>query len=157
MKKLTLLAHGWQKTGLAMLAFCLLLFIVCFKAIVHDLILVNSTYGKNSFGNGWAAVALAFFFTIGVVLLAISRERAEDERVSAIRNQALICTVIIYVAIVFLSAPLNIVLVHVVPEKMLLISLIQRLLTCVPAFILYYVVIFKLSLWSDNKRLGDEE
>lgn len=103
MKKLTLLSHGWQKTGLVLLAFCALLSVVCFKAIVHDLLLVNSYYGYDSFGSGWAATALVLCFTVGVVLLALSRERAEDERVSAIRHQSLIWTVILYVAFSFLS------------------------------------------------------
>ena len=96
MKKYTLLSHGWQKTGLVLLAFCALLSVVCFKAIVHDLLLVNSYYGYDSFGSGWADTALVLCFTVGVVLLALSRERAEDERVSAIRHQSLIWTVILY-------------------------------------------------------------
>ena len=112
MKKYTLLSHGWQKTGLVLLAFCALLSVVCFKAIVHDLLLVNSYYGYDSFGSGWAATALVLCFTVGVVLLALSRERAEDERVSAIRHQSLIWTVILYVAIVFLSALSNLFLFH---------------------------------------------
>ena len=158
MKKLTLLSHGWQKTGLVLLAFCVLLFVVCFKAIVHDLILVNSTYGYDSFGSGWAIVALVLCFTVGVVLLALSQERAEDERVSAIRHQALIWTVILYVAIVFLSALSNLlILSHYSMEKVAQIVTVRQLFTCVPAFILYYVVIFKVSLWSDNQRSGDEE
>lgn len=158
MKKLTLLPHGWQKTGLVLLAFCVLLFIVCFKAIVHDLILVNSTYGYDSFGSGWAVDALVLCFTAGVVLLALSHERAEDERVSAIRHQALIWTVILYVAVILLSALSNLlILSHFPPEKAMEIVMVRRLLTCVPAFILYYVLIFKVTLWSDNKQLGDEE
>ena len=158
MKKLTLLAHGWQKTGLVLLAFCVLLFIVCFKAIVHDLILSSSYYGYDSFGNGWAADALLLCFTAGVVFLALSRERAEDERVSAIRHQALIRTVILYVAISFLSPLSNLLIVsHFSPEKVTQILTVRGLFTCVPAFILYYVLIFKVSLWSDNKRSGDEE
>lgn len=158
MKKYTLLSHGWQKTGLALLAFCALLSVVCFKAIVHDLLLVNSYYGYDSFGSGWAATALVLCFTVGVVLLALSRERAEDERVSAIRHQSLIGTVILYVAIVFLSALSNLFLFHYCSlEKVGQIVTVRRLLTCVPMFILYYVLIFKVSLWLDNKRLGDEE
>ena len=158
MKKLTLLSHGWQKTGLVLLAFCVLLFIVCFKAVVHDLILSSSYYGYDSFGRGWAAEVLVLCFSAGVVLLALSRERAEDERVSAIRHQALIRTVILYVAIVFLSALSNLLIYPLFSqEQAMQIVTVRRLLTCVPAFILYYVLIFKVSLWSDNKRLGDEE
>ena len=158
MKKLTLLSHGWQKTGLVLLAFCALLSVVCFKAIVHDLLLVNSYYGYDSFGSGWAATALVLCFTVGVVLLALSRERAEDERVSAIRNQSLIWTVILYVAFSFLSTLSSLLICRFFSqEKFTQILLVRRLLTCVPMFILYYVLIFKVSLWLDNKRMGDEE
>ncbi len=158
MKKLTLLSHGWQKTGLVLLAFCALLSVVCFKAIVHDLLLVNSYYGYDSFGSGWAATALVLCFTVGVVLLALSRERAEDERVSAIRHQSLIWTVILYVAFSFLSTLSSLLICRLFSqEKVTQILLVRRLLTCVPMFILYYVLIFKVSLWLDNKRMGDEE
>lgn len=158
MKKLTLLSHGWQKTGLVLLAFCALLSVVCFKAIVHDLLLVNSYYGYDSFGSGWAATALVLCFTVGVVLLALSRERAEDERVSAIRHQSLIWTVILYVAFSFLSTLSSLLICRLFSqENFTQILLVRRLLTCVPMFILYYVLIFKVSLWLDNKRMGDEE
>ena len=158
MKKLTLLSHGWQKTGLFLLAFCVLLFVVCFKAIIHDVILVDSTYGYDSFGSGWADTALILCFTVGVVLLALSRAQAEDERVSAIRHQSLVWTVILYVAIVFLSALSNLLIFsRFYLEKAAQIVMVRRLFTCVPAFILYYVLIFKVSLWRDNRRLGDEE
>lgn len=158
MKKLTLLSHGWQKTGLVLLAFCALLSVVCFKAIVHDLLLVNSYYGYDSFGSGWAAPALVLCFTVGVVLLALSRERAEDERVSAIRHQSLIWTVILYVAFSFLSTLSSLLICRLFSqENITQILLVRRLLTCVPMFILYYVLIFKVSLWLDNKRMGDEE
>ena len=158
MKKVTLLSHGWQKTGLVLLAFCVLLFVVCFKAIVHDLILVGSTYGYDSFGRGWAVTALVPCYVAGIVLLALSCERAEDERVSAIRHQALIRTAILYVAIIILSALSNLLIYpYFSQEQATQIVTVRRLLTSVPAFILYYVLIFKVSLWSDNKRSGDEE
>ena len=77
---------------------------------------------------------------------------------TAIRHQSLIWTVILYVAIVFLSALSNLFLFHYCSlEKVGQIVTVRRLLTCVPMFILYYVLIFKVSLWLDNKRLGDEE
>jgi hypothetical protein len=42
-------------------------------------------------------------------------------------------------------------------ETLMKAMIIKRYFTCVPAFILYYLLIFKVSLWSDQKRLSDEE
>jgi hypothetical protein len=37
------------------------------------------------------------------------------------------------------------------------VMVLKRAFLCVPAFILYYLLIFKLSLWSENKKLSRDE
>ena len=159
MKTLKMLPHVWQKVGMILLALCLLVFAVCFRAVIHDRVLVNTSYWKESFGRDWGSGPGVVLFTIGVVLVAISREKEEDERVCAIRQQTVIRTVVLYLIIGAISMVANLFITRWIKEAntMLMVIWIKRYLTCVPAFILYYVLIFKVSLWSDNKRSGDEE
>ena len=159
MKILKMLPHVWQKVGMILLALSLLVFAICFKAVIHDLVLVNSSYGMDSFGRVWASDLVVVVFTIGVVLVALSKEKAEDERIYAIRQQTVIRTVVLYLVIGALSLVANLFIMRWIRETntMMMVLWIKRYFTCVPAFILYYVLIFKVSLWSDNKRLGDEE
>ena len=157
MKSLQMLPHVWQKVGRTLLVLCLVVFAVFFKAVVHDLLWFDTKW-YNAFGHGWAYLLVVLFFLLGIVLLAISKERAEDERVTFIRHQALIRTVILYLVIALINLFLNLFITSWIgPEKASQVMVIKRYFTCVPAFILYYVLIFKVSLWWDNKKTDDEE
>ena len=158
MKTIKMLPHSWKIVGWVLLALCVLLFVFCFRAIVHDLFLVNSAYGYDSFGAGWASSLVVIFFSIGVVLLAFSREYREDERIINIRQQALARTVILYLIVLALNLIANLFLVRMVSNDSLTqVMVLKRAFLCVPAFILYYLLIFKLSLWSENKKLSRDE
>lgn len=158
MKKVKLLPHVWQKIGLGLLSLSLLVFLICFKAAVHDMFLFSSNYGYDAFGQGWAHMLIVVFFTIGVVLMAVSEETAEDERITYIRHQAIIRTIILYLIVALLNVPFSFFLAsHADKETMMQILIIKRFIFCTPAFILYYLLIFKVYLWADNKRLGHEE
>lgn len=158
MKTIRMLPHSWKIVGWVLLALCVLLFVFCFRAIVHDLFLVNSAYGYDSFGTGWASSLAVIFFSIGVVLLAFSREHLEDERIIHIRQQALARTVILYLIVLALNMAANLFLVRMVSNDSLTqVMVLKRAFLCVPAFILYYLLIFKLSLWSENKKLSRDE
>lgn len=158
MKTIRMLPHSWKIVGWVLLALCVLLFVFCFRAIVHDLFLVNSAYGYDSFGAGWASSLVVIFFSIGVVLLAFSREYREDERIINIRQQALARTVILYLIVLALNLIANLFLVRMVSNDSLTqVMVLKRAFLCVPAFILYYLLIFKLSLWSENKKLSRDE
>lgn len=158
MKTIKMLPHSWKIVGWVLLALCVLLFVFCFRAIVHDLFLVNSAYGNDSFGAGWASSLVVIFFSIGVVLLAFSREYREDERIINIRQQALARTVILYLIVLALNLIANLFLVRMVSNDSLTqVMVLKRAFLCVPAFILYYLLIFKLSLWSENKKLSRDE
>ena len=160
MKTLKMLPYGWKLAGWALLALSVLLFAVCFRAVANDLFWAG--YVPDAFGANWASTVVVLLFCIAVVLIAFSQERMEDDRISAIRQQALVRTVILYVVIIFLCAISNLVLYHVfgdAPKDTLnRIMLIRRYCVSLPAFILYYLLIFKVSLWSENKKLlRDEE
>ena len=158
MKTIKMLPHSWKIVGRVLLALCLLLFVSCFRAVVHDMFLVNSAQGYESFGAGWASSLVVIFFSIGVVLLAFSQEYREDERIIHIRQQALARTVILYLFVLALNLVANLVLGRMLSmDSLVQVMLIKRTFLCVPAFILYYLLIFKLSLWSENKKLSRDE
>ena len=93
-----------------------------------------------------------------MVLLAFSREHLEDERIIHIRQQALARTVILYLIVLALNMAANLFLVRMVSNDSLTqVMVLKRAFLCVPAFILYYLLIFKLSLWSENKKLSRDE
>jgi hypothetical protein len=158
MKTIKMLPYSWKKVGWSLLALSLLLFIVCFKAIVHDLIFINQPYVADAFGQGWGSSLFVVFFVLGIVLIALSKEKAEDERIAEMRHSALIWTVLLFLAICLINLLSNLILTRVIDSDTLMKAMIiKRYFTCVPAFILYYLLIFKVSLWSDQKRLSDEE
>lgn len=158
MKTLKMLPYGWKKVGLALLALSLLIFVVCFKAIVHDIILINQSKWTDTFGSGWAYTLLFFSFTLGVVLTALSREKREDERIALMRHSALIWTALLLLLFSFINLLSNVMLSRYLDNGTFLQAMvIKRYFTCVPAYILYYLLIFNVSLWSDKKKLSDEE
>jgi len=157
MKTLKMLPYGWKRIGRVLLVLCVLLFAVCFQAVSQEFFW--SKYVADAFGAGWASTLIVLLFCIAVVLMAFSQEREEDERISVIRQQALVRTVILYVAVVFLCAISNLVLYRLFDSRETLahIMIIRRFFTTLSAFMLYYLLIFKVSLWSENKKLRDEE
>lgn len=158
MKSLKMLPYSWKVVGWVLLSLCVLLFSVCFRAIAHELFWTS--YKPDAFGAGWASLVVELLFCIAPILIAFSQEREEDERISVFRQQALVRTVILYVIIIILSALSNLILSHLLQDKdtFVHIMVIKKYFTSLPAFILYYLLIFKVSLWSDNKKLlRDEE
>ena len=161
MKTLKMLPNHWKMLGLGLLASCLLLFGVCFRAVVHDLFMVSSLYAYDTFGAGWASTLIVIFFSVGVAILAFSQERMEDERIIAIRQLALTRTVILYLIVLVLNLAANIILMRVLRDQsrdiINQIMVVKRYFYSVPAFIMYYLLIFKVSLWSENKNLQRDE
>ncbi len=178
-KKHHLLDHKWQKIGFVIFAVCVLLCIVCFKAITYDLIpqtqpkieykrtevqkkngdiIISNEPINAPIGSGWASALVLLFTPISFALMALSQEIQEDERIVEIRHQALVTIVIIYIVwalLMFITTPF---LVHLTsPTTMGKINMILKIPTGVPAFMGYYLLIFKLSLWKQNRELNDEE
>lgn len=156
-----MLPHVWQKVGILFLIISLLVSVICYKAVCWQLFLSKALHDPDSFGFLWGYTLFFFSFILGVVLIAIAKEKVEDERVSAIRQQAVIRTVIIYLIIAAVFVFIDpVIRMYCGMGRLSLatqISHIKGVFTSVPAFILYYILIFKVSLWLDNKRVGNEE
>ena len=159
-KKYHLLDHKWQKIGFVIFAVCVLLCLVFWQAIINDLLpyVFYENVKKNLPGSGWASALVLLFTPISIALMALSQEKLEDERIVEIRHQALVTIVIIYIVwalLMFLTTPF---LNHLVsPTTFGKINMIMRIPTGVTAFMGYYLLIFKLSLWKQNRELSYEE
>ena len=159
MKKYRLLDHKWQKVGFIIFAVCVLLCLVFWQAIIRDLFpYVFFKESSSPVGHTWASSLVLLFTPISIALMALSQEKLEDERIVEIRHQALVTIVIIYIVwrlFTFLTTPFYVRLVS--PETIGKINMIMRIPTGVTAFMGYYLLIFKLSLWKQNRELSDEE
>ena len=142
-----------------MFAVCVLLCLVFWQAILYDLLPhVLSKNTQDPAGSRWASALVLLLTPISFALMALSQEKQEDERIVEIRHQALVTIVIIYVVwslLMFLTTPFLVRLVS--PSTLGKINMILRIPTGVSAFMGYYVLIFKLSLWRQNRELSDEE
>lgn len=159
-KKHHLLDHKWQKIGFVIFAVCVLLCLVFWQAIINDLLpyVFIKDVQTDPIGSGWASALVLLFTPISIALMALSQEKLEDERIVEIRHQALVTIVIIYIVwrlFTFLTTPFYVRLVS--PETIGKINMIMRIPTGVTAFMGYYLLIFKLSLWKQNRELSDEE
>ena len=158
-KKHHLLDHKWQKIGFIIFAVCVLLCLVFWQAIIRDLFpYVFFKESSSPVGHTWASALVLLLTPISIALMALSQEKLEDERIVEIRHQALVTIVIIYIVwrlFTFLTTPFYVRLVS--PETIGKINMIMRIPTGVTAFMGYYLLIFKLSLWKQNRELSDEE
>ena len=159
-KKHHLLDHKWQKIGFVIFAVCVLLCLVFWQAIINDLLpyVFYENVKKNLPGSGWASALVLLLTPISFALMALSQEKLEDERIVEIRHQALVTIVIIYIVwslLMFLSSPF--LVRFVTPTTFGKINMILKIPTGVTAFMGYYLLIFKLSLWKQNRELSDEE
>ena len=158
-KKHHLLDHKWQKIGFIIFAVCVLLCLVFWQAIIRDLFpYVFFKESSSPVGHTWASALVLLLTPISIALMALSQEKLEDERIVEIRHQALVTIVIIYIVwrlFTFLTTPFYVRLVS--PETIGKINMIMRIPTGVTAFMGYYLLIFKLSLWRQNRELTNEE
>lgn len=159
-KKHHLLDHKWQKIGFIIFAVCVLLCLVFWQAIINDLFpyVFIKDIQTDPAGSGWASALVLLLTPISFALMALSQEKLEDERIVEIRHQALVTIVIIYIVwslLMFLSSPFLVRFVS--PTTFGKINMILKIPTGVTAFMGYYLLIFKLSLWKQNRELSDEE
>ena len=160
MKKYRLLDHKWQKVGFVMFALSVLLALLFWQAIYYDLFTIRIA-GQSDLvpvGHGWATGLFFLFTPVSFVLMALSQEKLEDERIVETRHQVLARIVIFFIVLVFIRTIVGLYLARLLsPSAIFLYSRILGYLTGVTAFIGYYVLFFKLSLWRQNKELSDEE
>ena len=166
MKTVKMLPHGCKLVGLSLLALSLLLFALCFNAIINPFTTAGAV--PQHFGQGWIHLLFAFLFSLGVALTALSREKVEDERIAEMRHSSIIWAVILFVVLsalimspvlriiidrLFYSPDLKTVDFARVSETMIIL----RSLISASALIFYYLVIFNISLLVDKKRMNNEE
>ena len=158
-KKHHLLDHKWQTIGFIVFSVCVLLCLLFWQAIINDLLpYVLKDIQTDPIGSGWASALVLLFTPISFALMALSQEKQEDERIVEIRHQALVTIVIIYIVwslLMFLSSPFLVRFVS--PTTFGKINMILKIPTGVTAFMGYYLLIFKLSLWKQNRELSYEE
>ena len=161
MKKYRMLDHKWQKIGFALLAISVVICMVFWEAIIFDLfptVRVGKSIEYSPVGQGWATAIIFLLIPVSFVLMALSQEKLEDERIVETRHQILARIVIFFIVLVFIKFTVNIFLARLLsPVSMFVYTRILNYSTGVTAFIGYYVLFFKLSLWKQNRELSDEE
>lgn len=165
MKKYHLLDHKWQKIGFVMFVLGVVLFLVfllntvfTFRPTQIEGIVENSKVDLlNRIMQGPLAL-LTFISVFAFALMALSQEKQEDERIVETRHQILPRIVILYIIVLVIRfIALFFVQRLAAPLSYAYVTHITGLFTGVTAFIGYYVLFFKLSLWKQNRELGDEE
>ena len=159
MKKYHLLDHKWQKVGFIIFAVCVLLCLVFWQAIIRDLFpYVFFKESSSPVGHTWASALVLLLTPISFALMALSQEKQEDERIVETRHQVLPRIVILYVIVLAIRfIALSFVQRLAAPLSYAYVTHITGMFTGVTAFIGYYVLFFKLSLWKQNRELSDEE
>lgn len=160
MKKYHLLDHKWQKIGFVMFVLGVVLFLVFLLNTVFTF-RPTQIEGKvdllNRIMQGPLAL-LTFISVFAFALMALSQEKQEDERIVETRHQVLPRIVILYIIVLLIRfIALFIVARLATPLSYAIVNQITGLFTGVTAFIGYYVLLFKLSLWKQNRELSDEE
>ncbi len=160
MKKYHLLDHKWQKIGFVMFVLGVVLFLVFLLNTVFTF-RPTQIEGKvdllNRIMQGPLAL-LTFISVFAFALMALSQEKQEDERIVETRHQVLPRIVILYIIVLVIKfITLSIVARLATPLSYAIVSRITGIFTGVTAFIGYYVLLFKLSLWKQNRELSDEE
>ena len=165
MKKYRLLDHKWQRIGLAIFVSGVVLSLVYLLEIVF-------TFSPTQFGGivedyklglfnkimQGPLPLLSFISAIAFALMSLSQEKQEDERIVETRHQILPRIVILYIIVLIINFIVNFFLIRLAePLTYAIVSRITGLFTGVTAFMGYYVLFFKLSLWKQNRELSDEE
>jgi len=160
-----LLDHKWQKIGFAIFISGVVLSLIYllktvftftptqFGGIVEDYKL--GLFNKIMQG---PLPLLSFISAIAFALMSLSQEKQEDERIVETRHQILPRIVILYIIVLIIRFIVDFFLVRLTaPLSYAIVSHITGLFTGVTAFMGYYVLFFKLSLWKQNRELSDEE
>ena len=165
MKKYHLIDHKWQKVGFGIFVLAVVLFLIYLLKTVF-------TFAPTQFGGivedyklglfnrimQGPIVLLTLLSTIAFALMSLSQEKQEDERIVETRHQILPRIVILYIIVLIIRFIVDFFLIRLAePLTYAIVSRITGLFTGVTAFIGYYVLFFKLSLWKQNRDLSDEE
>lgn len=164
-KKYHLLDHKWQKIGFAIFISGVVLSLIYLLKIVFTFS-PNHIEGvaDNSKLDLYSAIMqgpmglLILLSSIAFALMSLSQEKQEDERIVETRHQILPRIVILYIIVLIIRFIVDFFLIRLTaPLSYAIVTQITGLFTGVTAFIGYYVLFFKLSLWKQNRELSDEE
>lgn len=145
-----LLPHRWQMVGFAVFA---VMFVIplCFSFST-----VSGSSPADVLEHSKPFIVSVLISSLlcpaALTVAAFSKEKSDDERIDGIRWNALLKTVILY----FILSILGTVVRFLLPPTGRIISLMAPL-TSWTAFMVYYILIFKISLHNDNKALDNEE
>jgi energy-coupling factor transporter transmembrane protein EcfT len=165
MKKYHLLDHKWQKIGFAIFVFGIALFLIfllnsvfTFQPTQIEGLVENYKLRLfNKIMQGPLPI-LSFISAIAFALMSLSQEKQEDERIVETRHQILPRIVILFIIVLIIRFIAGSILIRLAePLSYAIITRIIGLFTDVTAFMGYYVLFFKLSLWKQNRELSDEE
>ena len=165
MKKYRMLDHKWQKIGFGIFVLTVVLCLVYLLKIVFTFSPtpiegVAENYKLHLFNAVMQRpiALLTLLSTIAFALMSLSQEKQEDERIVETRHQILPRIVILYIIVLIVRFIIDFFLIRLAePLTYAIVSRITGLFTGVTAFMGYYVLFFKLSLWKQNRELGDEE
>ncbi|MCQ2125851.1 MAG: hypothetical protein MJZ06_00225 [Bacteroidaceae bacterium] len=141
--KSILLPHKWQKIGLALFVAGLVMY------------MCSMFLAKQSF----VFVLISTLVTpAGLTVAALSKEKADDERIDCIRFNALFKSVILFFMLNLLFFIIRYITVRIMEIQCYQAILkVCTFLTSWTSFMIYYILIFKISLHKENKALGNEE
>ena len=151
-----LLPYKWQKIGITV---CLVMLVIPWCC---SLCLKSGSSPASLAGPARTLFISALVSSIvcpaALTLVAFSKEKSDDERIDGIRWNALSKTVILYFILSLLSAVVRFLLSRFcdLPTYGRIINVLAPL-TGWTAFMLYYILIFKISLRNENKALDNEE
>mgnify|MGYP003299101969 FL=1 len=159
MKKYYLLDYKWQKIGFAIIVFCIVLVLVFYKSVIYTFypfLLDNLDYEQEI--HSWVPVLFICLLPTAFALIALSQEKIDDERIKETRHQVLARMVIIYILAIFVRQLAYVILTYYFsPQTLGLVNCIAQPFLGITAFMGYYILFFKLSLWKQNKELSYEE
>lgn len=141
--KSILLPHKWQKIGLALFVAGLVMY------------MCSMFLAKQSFV---FVLVSTLVMPAGLTVAALSKEKADDERIDCIRFNALFKSVILFFMLNLLFFIIRYIMVRIMEIQCYQAILkVYTFLTSWTSFMIYYILIFKISLHKENKALGNEE
>ena len=141
--KSILLPHKWQKIGLALFVAGLVMY------------MCSMFLAKQSFV---FVLVSTLVMPAGLTVAALSKEKADDERIDCIRFNALFKSVILFFMLNLLFFIIRYITVRIMEIQCYQAILkVCTFLTSWTSFMIYYILIFKISLHKENKALGNEE
>lgn len=146
-----MLPHSWQIRGFVA-------GVICYACAVIARTMIALTLYDSSVAVGMMLLAGYLISPIALTASALSKEKTEDERITGIRRTALFRTTVFYLTVMVISIIATFFIIQMTcPEVYARISVIIHCFFGWSPFMIYYFVIYKISLHNENKALDNEE